>query len=622
MATVAILNDVHDAEWVRVSSNSYHGTILIATHAAVNDYLASYGIACESISSYIEQEELVKLYSDSTPVEDLLTELDANLGQILNSAAGTAVSLRFFDAMYRYLGRYEHFNYLKLQTALNRIVNRHSPKSLVVFAPHFSESTPSFFKSKIDVLELIIKSLGISVEKQTSPLSKKILRRQRLDKYLTLFKGGVWLAKKAPAKIWPKLFGMLRRQPSLLAVELSGTAGWIILFDGVRSLSLMPKDRTVRRVCALNDETIKYGEALHKPSLQADALQRLKEHAQKEFDRLANLEHFSPVATTRAVIVGDLAARFESCIFPLLKMQQLAKDNRICGGVWSYPPTDPSAKSLMVHYLLCSGLPVIGRQHGGNYGIEKNYPRHFDSDFRSCTHYLTYGFNASDLKETMAEAVAQCQIIPVGLPHIARSGKRQRRYNILFPISNATYFFRDTVRPLQHHLSHIQCDLLQFLDRLLNVRVLVKPFMLYDSMTCAFTELIRHLPNIEVVSHMSLTDCLQDFEIDAMVVEYISSPLFEGLPQDIEILSLSNPLLPFNHSAEILLKKRAHIFDDLDCLKNGIEDFLGGRLPKKQDRGFVDRYLHQNQNSVGDITGEILGLNHAELSDEKLARVE
>lgn len=611
MATVAILNDVHDAEWVRASSSSYLGTILISTHAAVNDYLASYGIACESISSYIAQEELVKLYSDSAPVQDLLTELDADFGPILNSVAGTAVPLQFFDAMYRYLGRYEYFNYLKLQTALSRIVNRHRPKSIVVFSPHFSESTPSFFKTKIDVFVLIIKSLGINVEKQTSPLSKKILLRQRLNKYFTLFKGAAWLAKKAPGKLWPKLFGMFRRQPNLLAVELSGAAGWVILFDGFRSLSLMPKDRPVQRVFALNGAVAENDKAMQRPGLQASALQRLAGYAQQEFNQLVSQEHFSPVATTRAVIVGDLAARFESCILPLLRMQQLAKDNRICGGVWSYPPTDPSAKSLMVHYLLCSGLPVIGRQHGGNYGIEKNYPRHFDSDFRSCSHYLTYGFNASDLKETMPETVVPCQIIPVGLPHIVRSEKRQRRYNILFPISNATYFFRDTVRPLQHYLSHIQCDLLQFLDRLPNVRVLVKPFMLYDSMTCAFAELIRHLPNIEVVSHMSLTDCLQDFEIDAMVVEYISSPLFEGLPLDIEILSLANPLLPFNHSAEILLKKRAHIFDDLDCLKNGIVDFLGGRLPKKQDHVFVDKYLHGNIDSVRNVTGEILGLSHA-----------
>ena len=123
MTSIAILNDVHDAEYVIRNHAKFDKTTLISTHAAVDDYLAVRGFSCEPISSYLKPEEITRFYEEADWVNTLLTELDSEFGDALNAAVGLDVRLRFFYTLYRYRGRYEYVNLLKLQISLKRLLS-------------------------------------------------------------------------------------------------------------------------------------------------------------------------------------------------------------------------------------------------------------------------------------------------------------------------------------------------------------------------------------------------------------------------------------------------------------------------------------------------------------------
>lgn len=600
MKTIAILNDVHDADYVVQHRAKFNEVTLISTHAAVDDYLEAHELSCIPISSYLKAEEVTRFYSEADCVNAILRDLDKEFGNELNELLGFKNPLRFFCALYRYRGRYEYTNLLKAKTAFERILSELKPHQVIFFQPRKPQDSLSFFSTRIHILELMQVQRDIVTEKLIAPISKRISliekETSRENKLKRFVFGRV-----------SNLFTMIKKK---LRGEISDTAplvvkaesGWLVLINGARSAELLP-DEFKRKLSGGVGLQNRVQEAKNLPPV------KLIEARNEAFKSLEIEMEINLRNVFKSIVLDDICNKFDEYTLPVKNLHTLALKERLVGGIWVRPPVATNGLIFLVEYLLQNNLIVLGRQHGGNYGIEVSQPKHFDSDFWWSTHYLSYGFTKEDLSETSPVLQARCEIIPVGeKTTVLSSSSTSEKIDILFPVSNAASFYKEGVRPLLHDLAKYQRELLKFLNQLSGVRVVVKPFPGYNYATSAFMELLRTCKNVEVFD-MPFTQTLEKYAIGAIVSEFPSSPLFECLKTDAEILSLANPLLPFNATADRLVQKRVYFYDSLPELKQGITDFLQSRLPQRRNSEFAQKYLlPANPQSIKKITAEIFGM--------------
>jgi len=588
MTSIAILNDVHDAEYVIQHHEKFDKTNLISTHASVDDYLVIHGLACESISSYLQPKEITQFYEEADWVNTLLAELDTDFGNALNAATGLDVKLRFFYALYRYRGRYEYMNILKLQASLMRLLSRHTPEKVFLFQPHGSSDMPSFFYTSLDIYQILVKQAEIPIEKVSVSFSRRISRREKLDKARISARTVFSDLFENPFKLVKKHFRTEVPQSAPVVIQLDSPRGLLVLINGSRSAELLPDGVRERFSSSISLEKTQSS-----PVEQAVIPAILYKAADDARADLSANTEFDPQRVIRAIFLEDLCRRFKQVFVPIQNLHRLRMECPVLGGIWVRPPAATNSLALLVEYLLCLGVPVVGRQHGGNFGIEVSHPKHFDSDYWWSTHYLSFGFTAEDLKESSPNLKPRCEIFPVGektsIP--INISRRRKKVDILFPISNAISFHHEGVRTLLHELAEYQRELLKFLDQLSDVCVVVKPFPGYTYSTSASIELLRTLKNVEIVEEMPFTQAFERYSVGAVLIEFPSSPLFECLKANVEVLSLTDPLLPYNRSADLLLQKRVHFYDTLPQIKQGILDFLEGRLPSLRDDQFAERYL-------------------------------
>lgn len=600
MKTIAILNDVHDADYVVQHRAQFSEVTLISTHAAVDDYLEAHGLFCAPISSYLQPEEIAQFYAESNCVNVILHDLDNEFGNELNKTAGLKVPLRFFYALYRYLGRYEYTNLLKFKTAFERILSELKPHKIFFFQPRGERNSFSFFSTRIYLFELMLKQKNVLTENFSAPISKRIQltekRIYRENNARRFMFGGISNFLRIVKK---KVDGEIST-PAPLAVKAK--SGWVVLINGARSADLLPNEFKKK----LSGGVALQSHAEDKKTLPPEKLVEARNEAFKslESESEINLKYIF-----KAIVIEDICNKLDAYVVSVRNLDQFTLKEPVIGGIWVSPPIAANDLTLLAEYLLQKNLIVIGRQHGGNYGIEVSQPKHFDSDFWWSTHYLSYGFTQADLAETTPDLQTRCEIIPVGETVTVQpfSAKREK-IDILFPISNAASFYKEGVRTMMHTLAEYQRELLKFLNQFRDARVLIKPFPKYSYANSAFMELLPTCKNVEVLD-APFTQVLQRYAIGAIVSEFPSSPLYECLRTDAEILSLTNPLLPLNKTAQSLLEKRIHFYDSLPDIQQGITDFLNGRLPRRRNSEFVEKYiLPANPELIKKTTAEIFGI--------------
>jgi hypothetical protein len=600
LKTIAILNDVHDADYVVQHRAKFNEVTLISTHAAVDDYLEFHELSCIPISSYLQSEEITQFYAEADCVNEILHALDKEFGNELNQLLGFRTPLRFFYALYRYRGRYEYTNLLKSKTAFERILSELNPNQVIFFQPRKPQDSLSFFLTRIHILELMLAQKDVLTEKLIAPISKRISliekETSRENKVKRFVFGGV-----------SNLFTMIKKK---IRGEISDTAPLVVkadsrclvLINGARSAELLP-DEFKRKLSGGVGLQKRMKEEKNFPPV------KLLEARNEAFKSLEIEMEINLRNVFKSIVLDDICNKFDEYTLPVKNLHALALKESLVGGIWVRPPAATNGLIFLVEYLLQNNLIVLGRQHGGNYGIEVSQPKHFDSDFWWSTHYLSYGFTKEDLTETSPALQPLCDIIPAGEKVTVISNPSTReRIDILFPISNATSFYKEGGRPLIHELAEYQRELLKFLNQLSGVRVVVKPFPGYNYATSAFMELLPKLKNVEVMK-TPFTQVLEHYDVGVIVSEFPSSPLFECLKTDAEILSLTNPLLPFNITADRLLKKRIYFYDSLPELKQGVTDFLEGRLSQRRTSEFAEKYLlPANSKGIKKITAKIFGM--------------
>jgi hypothetical protein len=612
--TAVILHDVHDAEWICTHQDEYKNVHLVATHASVIDYLEPRQVDCEYLSSYLTNHELQEMYVDSAAVNSILAELDGILSPAINEMIDMDPPLDYFYDCYRYLGRYEYLNHRKLELALDRLIFACNADKVILFKSHFPISASSFFTTALDVYQILLERKKLTVEILTSPVSESLTSREKIRHRLTKLRKVRWFVRsRLVPGIWNrtmklKAAGTHSAAPGFIRREAPSPALMVSL-DGENSNGLIPENLRIHGLAAvsLNGAGGKVSHA--EPDFDWSVLIAGAEQMLLESKKMLGRGEFDGRTLLKAIVLDDFVSNCRNYLLPLVGFRSMEKVMPVRGAIWTSPPISPGAKPLVVDYLLKQKKWVVGRQHGGNYGIEKSHPRHFDSDYSWCSHFLSFGFTRNDLMETDPPRSPHCEIIPVGTQRraVAHTKAKNGHIDVFFPISNATYFHRDSVRPLQHDLAQIQRDLLRFLDQWQNKRVVIKPFFMYDYPTSSFSELLRSLKHVEVVDYLDLAACFDEFDIESVVIEYVSSPLFECLPFDVEVLAMRNPLIPLSAQADESLRRRVHFFDDLQGLETGISDMFLGKLPQLRDAEFGNRYLRPyDRNAVSAFWQEML----------------
>ena len=294
----------------------------------------------------------------------------------------------------------------------------------------------------------------------------------------------------------------------------------------------------------------------------------------------------------------DFMVNMEEYLKPLMILNRLHSENHIELTIWGNSPVNDS-RALLVEYLLKDEVPVIGMQHGATYGIQDVGASHFDCDFDCCTDFLTYGFNASDLRQTYPERRVSCKIIPVGTTkeydmRTLGNRKRKKRVDIVY----VPDIIRSVTLDVNWEKPHIRSDcarkILKTLDEFKELKVVVKPMVGWSDKNCSVIELMKSLKHIKILKHITLMEFFRKYDVGAAVLDKPGTALLEMIGLDVEIfLKLSPSLFPFNKDALHLLKKRAHCFENVGDLLEDLRSWNGGRLHSLRNREFYQKHVYR-----------------------------
>ena len=86
---------------------------------------------------------------------------------------------------------------------------------------------------------------------------------------------------------------------------------------------------------------------------------------------------------------------------------------------------------------------------------------------------------------------------------------------------------------------------------------------------------------------LSLLESLNKHNPSLVIIDEMSTPLYEVLAFDCEIFCLENPLHNLKNDTYNKLEKRVHFIKDIENFKKKLALFLEGKLEKKKNNSFL-----------------------------------
>lgn len=582
--TAYILNCVEDAKHLIKNGIDINSHSIFTTHYSVNDYLDSKGLGSIHLSKFLSDDSLNAsiLSTADKCVNDALENMDKLLSHKISSILGLNLNKYFFP-LYAYLSKLEYTGYCLFIHILDVFLVKNFSK--IIF---YNSSNISFYTKNQFFLNFIKKCL------ENSPC---------LFETVTIeMKGNESNVKGSVRKSINKLHNFLTMVKNYFSIHEKENEpnNYIILLEKLYDLEFL-KYNLGRKplIWSYNGENLKYTNQ----EISADQLIQIKTLIKSVSISDISKSGDPILEVIIKIILKDFDRNILANLTPVLAAQFIIQSKPIKAVVWGNPPIRLS-KSLVNEFFLESGIPVIGMQHGSSYGVQKRRLTHFESDFDRCTHYLTYGFDQKDLRVTYPDRNVSCEIIPVGTTKKIRkqTQKNSSNIDILFPITNCISFWvPKRINP--YLLAKYQEKIINKLDRLKGLKTVIKPMRGYTDKNFAFSERVKKLSNLKL-STEPLGSFLEKFSPKLIIIEYPSTPLYETLGEDAEILILNDSIITFNPEALHLLKKRVHIFDDIKDLLESIDLWCEGKLTPLRDNQFYYKYVYR-ENARDNILSEI-----------------
>lgn len=280
----------------------------------------------------------------------------------------------------------------------------------------------------------------------------------------------------------------------------------------------------------------------------------------------------------------------------LKNLGELLRKNTVDAAVWGNPPVF-KFKALFYAYLKSKNIPIVGMQHGASY-VDQKYSNHFYSDFMRCNYFISYGFTQTDYDNIFNKYnPPELKIISCGSTKKTIENDSKKQIDVLFPVTN-------TISLLDGGFCRVKPDILHFEQKqILNLleskamssklNVLIKPMMDTNLWQTSIYLELKILTHCKVTFKQSLVEVLNKVQPKCVIIEFMSTPLYEVLPLDIEIFLLIHQADNLTPQAKIMLEKRVHLCMSYEELEEKFLLWSHEKLMSKRDDTYYNYYVHK-----------------------------
>lgn len=612
MKNLVILNCLDDAKHARLHMQAeLKNSLFVSTHASVNDYLDSEGLSCRHLAEFIDYDKIKEIIIEAEEtVNSLLDKLDAQLSHRLNSALQID-SLRWFHALYRYIGKYEYIGMRKSYEALKNLMKDNAFDKVYVYR----SIATGYYENKNNILEI------------AKLLHENCYEVDNKDEVKDYF-----IVDKSPAKDPFVLFaqrffykyvrGFPPKVKEAILLFIYAIYGFlfprkdILLFLPLQDLKFL---KTILRKRALLVDINGNCFVVNLSRCDRDALSELKDLFLP--DTLLCSE-----SGLHRILINNIILDFYKYLehnFSVLKgLKAFCEFNTVKLGIWGNPPVYKT-KALMVAYLFTKKIKVIGAQHGPLFCEFNKAWAHFESDFNWCDYFLSYGFSEGDLRKTYPGRDKICTIMPVGHVYYPEKNAKYETIDLLFPLTICPSFPMEGVTPKNSEVAENQAKLLRFLNNYRDKRIVIKPFIGSNDKNSSVVCLLKSMDNLEVISNLTLVQVMQRYRVKAFLIDIVASPLCDALfnDEDSQTFVLDNPFFEyysFVNDFRQKIERSVYIFDDLTMLTKSLSDYFNGSCSGRKDPAYYRRRFYERpdpRNAVVSLIGTLAPDSRGERND-------
>lgn len=553
---------------------------LFCTHNSVKDY--AWSLYCEKVkdlSEYINNDDIASyLNLASIEMQDFCNELDQRYSEYICKIFGLNVAITIFSPLYYYKGIFKLASKFAFEESICRIL-KNNVCTEIKFYRYKPEGRSNPIFEMDDVLRKITSSLDIPLNiifhnennyKNTLISLMGRLRRVRLNNLISRVNVSFQMVKFSPIFLKKTkknilLYLRVSRQEVLDSIAKSNNFKKINI-DGAnlykfRHVNLRDIERNFYRKVITHINELKYS--------------------------------YPNNGSVMGNIFMDFKKNCREYMLPALYYQEVLDVYDVKSFIWQYPVCINQELSILNEYLLKKGIRVIGVQHGANYVSQNLGSIHFASDFNRCNYFLTYGWGIKEFEESYGhQASTLCNFIPIGSSELKGASIEVNKINIdvVFPITNCAGMM-DVCRQSESIIVQYQGKILKALNSRSDLITYIKPERGYGWHNFAWTEGIRRFENLRI-GRETFTEFMKMYAPKLVIIEFPSTPLYDVLGYDIDIFLLNDPVHEFSEHALNLLKKRVHLFDDIDELVIAIEKYSHNPILKKRDQDFFHAYVN------------------------------
>ena len=572
-----ILNNISDASDFLKRGLLKNSEIILSTYAGVNLYLKKeYGINSYCLSEFFNSCDVPKIKREvSVSVEKILGVLDTEISPRINEQANLEMK-QYFSCLYGYTGKFHFAGYIFLIKAIGKIKEKYDIEQLYLYNYRFD----NFLKTTTDLAYIIGRFFP--------EIKIKILEGNGKNGFADLLGRGIGLGLFRKL-IKDKYVKMSRQYSRVNYRHPPALTKTIFLNDYLHDLFFLKEKLKDYRTIYFDD---KNDTLLGVPVLKNHISLDLDVAIQKSDAFIDNCTEIEKVFLKD--IKEDFIKNKNNLFDVLYTLDTLHRKTPVQLSIWGMPPASGSM-ALVYEYLRSRGVKTIGAQHGCLYG-DSFEPWHFDLDFNRCDYYISYGFNNFDLKKLYPDMEHNLKIMPLGSKQPAKTVKRKKRIDFLFPATNGLNIFRGgMLRLLPHELMERQVQIIKFLDSLSNCSSYLKPFRGSNHLNFPIFSLLKELKYVKHNDKVSLNEFLGYFEPRAVIIELPSQPLFDVLHLDSEIFLMGSSAQPYETEVLEELKKRVYYTNDLNELFSWLNLFIKGQLPPRRNPDFYNHYVYKEK---------------------------
>ena len=166
---------------------------------------------------------------------------------------------------------------------------------------------------------------------------------------------------------------------------------------------------------------------------------------------------------------------------------------------------------------------------------------------------------------------------------------------ILYVPTNSLDIYQGGIlRTLPNGLLNTQLEILNTLNNqnTNNLQLNVKPFKNANIYNSSFMFEYNKFENLNYILNTTLIDYLKKSVPGLIVFDLPSTPLYEVLQTNSQVILFLDSVNPFTEEALTLLDKRVHICRSIDQIKSCIQNFVSSTLELKYNNEYYNRYVN------------------------------